>query len=1041
MRSKFKWIFTLLVALTMQFSFAQEKTVTGVVSDDLGPVAGASVVVKGTSNGTTTDFDGNYSIKAKKGDIIEVSYVGMKEEVAVGDSNVVNITLKAMQLDAVEVVGALGIKHKADEVTSSYTVVKNTEITQAANPNAVQALIGKVSGLQINTTSNSVNSQMRIVINGNRSLTGNNEALIVIDNAISTATVFQSLPPEIIESVNVIKGAQGAVLYGESGSNGVIVVTTKKGNGGGEDKMTITINSAVDFQQVSYLPVRQTRYGQGWDGYQVAIENGAWGPEANGQMVPVGLPQADGSVIMAPYTGDSDNIKKFFRTGTWYQNGVSLSAGSLEKGYATASINRQDRGFVVDGDNYKRTNFSFSAGKQVGKLTVQGNASYYNASQENTYGTAGGNSLYENLLMAASTVPVDAFANSGNEGRWNSFFSSPYWMRDNQREKQSTDFFNAGLSLKYDFNENINLVWNPNVQVTTRGKQSWTNAYNDPADLGASGGLQIRSEFFDWTRLDRSIYSDILLNFDYKLSEKFTLKANLGNNIRDVYFKMNQVGGQDLDVVGSFYNYDNILSPALASALTNDYTRWRTFSLFANVDLGFNDYLFLNIAGRNDWSSKLSKDNNSYFYPGAGLSFIPTKAFDLSGGVLNYAKVYGSYTGTGNSSAVGTYAIDPITSIPAGFPFGAISSYATQQNPTTPNIKPERNYTKDFGVSLGFFNNRLTLDGQYYYTTTKDLITRATASRTSGIQTAFMNIGELHNSGINIDLGYTPIKGKDGSFEWTGKANFMTYKTIVDKVTDDSDEVGILFASATLVNIYATKGEEYPLIKGTAYQRDDQGRVIVDPVSGNPLKTSDFVNLGVATPDFIIGLSNSFSYKGVKLTAVGDFRYGGKFFSETKYQLAWTGNLVESAENGRSGGFIFPNSVVDTNGDGVYESNTSVITGGTSYSSYINYWGTSSGYSGVAENFVLDGTAVKLREVALSYTLPEKLLKGTGLASATFGVNAKNVFMWLPKENKYYSDPETNYNDTGAAYQAAGYASTSQYPATRTYGFTLNLTF
>ncbi|AWM14280.1 SusC/RagA family TonB-linked outer membrane protein [Flavobacterium sediminis] len=983
MRSKFKWIFTLLVALTMQFSFAQEKTVTGVVTDELGPVAGANVVVKGTSNGTTTDFDGNFSIKAKKGDVLEVSYVGMKEEVTVGDGNVYNVTLNAMQLEAVEVVGALGIKRKADEVTSSYQVVKNEEITQAANPNVVQALAAKVSGLQINTASNSVNSSTRIVINGTRSITGNNQALVVIDNAISTASVLQSLPPEIIESVNVIKGAQGSALYGEQGSNGVILVTTKKGSGV-EDKITVTFNSAIDFQKVSYLPVRQTRYGQGWYGEHVAIENGSWGAETDGSMQPVGLPQADGTTFTAPYTGDSDNIKDFFKTGIIKQNGLTVSAGSLQNGYALLSINRQDREFVVDGDILKRTNVMFKGGKKVGKFTAEGSVQYYSQVQENT--TAG---LYSQLLQTATTIPVGMFENSGNNGHWNVYYRSPYWTRDNVRGKYVTDYVNAGASLKYEINKNINLTWAPNVQVTSSGSTTWTNAFTSEDDLYNDYSNRIvRSSFYDATGFSRRIYSDFMINLDYDLTEDLTLKANIGNNVQDYYSRTNTVGGSDLDVANAFYNYTNVLTPDLPTSgnLTNAYSRKRTFSFFANVDLGYKEYLNLNITGRNDWSSVLDPSNNSYFYPGAGLSFIPTKAFEnIKGDILNYAKVYGSFTATGNSSAVSTYGVDEIGVVPSGFPYGDLSSYIANTSPTYKYIKPERNYTRDFGLSLGFFKDRLTLDGQYYYTETKDLITRATASSTSGLTSSLQNIGELHTTGFNIDLGYTPIKAKEeGDFEWTGKVNFSTYKTIIDKVSDGANEVNLATIN-DLAGVFAVEGEEFPTIKGIGYLRDDAGNVIVDATSGNPLYTSEFKKFGTSTPDFTIGFTNSFAYKGVKLTAVCDYRSGGVFYSGSMYQLAWTGNLIESAENGRAGGFIFPNSVYeDPNNPGQYIENTNVVTGGNSYATYQTYFSNDYAFNN-AENNILDATAVKVREIALSYTLPSKLLKNSGISSVTMG--------------------------------------------------------
>ena len=1032
----------------MQFSFAQEKTVTGVVSDEMGTLPGASVVVKGTAKGVITDFDGNFAISAKVGDVLEVSFAGKeKQAVNVGAANNYNVVLSnGLVGKEIVVTGALGIKRKADQVTTSYQVVKSEEITQAASPSLAQALVGKVSGLQITTTNSTINSENSITINGPRSITGNNQALIVIDNAISTATVFQSLPPGIVESVNVIKGAQGAALYGQEGSNGVIIVTTKRGTDD-EGKFQVNVTSSVDFQQISYLPVRQTRYGQGWEGENIAIENGSWGAEFNGAVLPVGLPQLDGSQISAVYKGDSDNIRDFFRTGTIFQNGVSVSSGSLDKGYFRLSLNKLDNNFVIQGDDLKRSNVSFRAGKKVGKLTVEGGANYYTTRISTSSANQSNDSaaIFALLLQTATNIPVAEFANSGNNAHWTVYYRSPYWMRDNIRSNTTTDFFSGNFSMKYDLNKNINVVWSPNVQLTSGASTGFVNAFGTGSapedDIFSSYSVRnIVSSFSDNTSFRRNLYSDVLVNFNYDLTKDLTFAANVGNNIQERYLKVNSVGGSNLDTYGSFYNYNNVLQPSLASGLNNDFSKYRTYSFFANVDFGYKEFLNLNLTARNDWSSVLDKSNNSFFYPGAGLSFIPTKAFPgIKGDVLNYAKIYASYTGTGNSTAVSPYGIDEVGSVAGGFPFGDLSSYVTNQNPTFAFIKPERNYTRDFGVSLGFFNDRLTFDGQYYYTETKDLITRATASSSSGLSSALLNVGELHNSGFNLDLGFTAFKPKEaGMFGWNTKINLSHYETIIDKVAPGQTEVNLLTGGpGDNVGIFAIEGESFPSIKAIGYQRDDQGRVKLT-AAGNPLYSSEFINFGRTTPDYILGLTNVFSYKGVTLKAVMDYRTGGKFYSGTRGQLAWTGNLIESAENGRSGGFIFPNSVVD-DGTGNFIPNTNVVTGGNSYASYQSYF-SNDNYNNNAENSILDGTALKLREVALSYSFPKQMIERMGLSDLTLGVNGRNLFMWLPKENKYYSDPESS-NTTGGSNNAFGLTTVGQYPLTRSYGFSLNLTF
>ncbi|WP_396137811.1 carboxypeptidase-like regulatory domain-containing protein, partial [Flavobacterium sp.] len=552
MRSKFKWIFTLLLAFTMQFSFAQDKTVTGVVSDELGPVPGANVVVKGTKRGTATDFDGNFSISVKQGEVLVVSYAGKKSaNITIGAANSYKVTLVAdvEELRAVEVTGAVGIKKKQDAITSSNQVVNAKELTQAANPNVVQSLAGKVSGLQINTTNNGVNATTSIVLRGTRSISGSNEALVVIDNVISTAGVLQSIAPELIESTNVIKGMQGAALYGEQGRNGVIVVSTKKGAKSG--KLRIALNSSMDFEEVAYLPVRQQRYGQGWNGQHISYENGGWGAEMDGVVRPVGLAQADGTYIMAPYSPIKDNIKEFFQTGTLFQNGISLSGGTLKDGYVLLSANKQNTAFVVKGDELDRSSFLFRAGKEFGKWTIEGNANYISSRTETT-----SSSLFTDLLQTATNIPVGRFENSGQAGHWTSYYSNPFWLRDNVRNLNRSDFVNLIGTLNYKLNSHINFNYTANVQISQSNGLSYTNAYVDLLQVG--GGDHTVVSTFDASNSNaRNFYGDLLVNFDYMLTDKISFKANIGNNIQDRMSQFTSVGGDNLTVPG-LYNISNI---------------------------------------------------------------------------------------------------------------------------------------------------------------------------------------------------------------------------------------------------------------------------------------------------------------------------------------------------------------------------------------------------------------------------------------------------------------------------------------------------
>lgn len=1075
MRSKFKWIFTLVLALSMQFSFAQEKTVTGTVTDGKLPLSGANVVIKGSSKGVSADLDGKYSIKAKPGDVLVVSFSGYeKKSVTVGSANSYNVTLKESSkvLEDVVFTGAMGIKRTKDAVIAAQRQIGAKELTQASNPNAIQALTGKVSGLQINTTSNGVSASTRILLRGTRSISGDNQALVVIDNSISSAAILAQLPPDVIENVNVIKGAQGSALYGSQGVNGVIIVTTKRGTK--SEKFTFGFNSSVDFETVSFVPQTQTEYGQGWaNGYNFQFpgtdprngniqfspyENGSWGPAYNdpawaGTTVPVGLPQADGNFITTKWEPIKDNIKKFFKTGVIFQNGFNFNVGGQDS-YAFLAINRQSTDFLVQDDKLVRNSFLFKAGKKVGKFSIDGNVNFIAQRTEET-----DSNLFDDLIQTASNIPVDRFGEL-NQHHWTVYATSPYWTVKNVRSSNMTNTLNGTLALGYEFNKHISVNYTANLQYRGSESQSHRNAFKDEINtaynfspysdggttnmtysdlLGGGGAGAIGSYFFENLFYSRNFYGDLLVNFNYDLSKNWNLKFNVGNNIQDRYSKEMSQGGENLDVAG-FYNISNVLNPynptALkASGYNNRMYETRRIAAFANVDLAYQDYLFFNLTGRVEQFSGMK---DSYFYPSAGFSFIPTKAIESlkDNKILNYAKLNASYTSVGNTSITQAYDTNELTKIPTGFPFGNLASLAYNNNPTYPGIKPEFVNTFEVGGQLGFFKDRITLEGSYYVATTKDLITRVTASSASGNSTLFNNIGEAQNKGFEIDLGFTPVK--TNSFKWDVRTSYAAYKTKIVSVGEGATSVNLLQPSSSF-GIFAEVGEDFPLIKGTTFVKDANGNVVVD-ANGNPTRNSTFQKLGKATPDYIIGFTNSFEYKGFKLTCVADFRTGASVWSEAKNLLYFTGGDADTAGFDRNLGYVIPGSVTSTGA-----ANTVPAANNASYVGVYNYFATV--HRAAGETSIIDATALKIRELSLSYGLSKKALKGTGLESLRFGINARNPFVFLadgklikPRNgsaNNGYGDPEASYTSGNAQ----GYMNIGQYPTSRTVGFTMNLTF
>ncbi|WP_055435700.1 SusC/RagA family TonB-linked outer membrane protein [Lacinutrix algicola] len=1028
MKTKFSGILTLLLAFVVQLTFAQGKTISGTISDgDNLPLPGVNVLVKGTSNGTTTDFDGKYSISANTGDVLVFSYVGNTVEETVGAESNISFIMQENALEEV-VITALGIKRKPDEITTSNKVVKAEVLTQAENPNVISSLTGKVSGLQISQTNTGANSSTSITLRGIRSLTGNNEALIVIDNAVSSAGLLQALDPKLIESVNVIKGANGAALYGQQGGNGVIIVTTKKGSDRGSDKFKVTVSSSVQLEDVAFIPERQTTYGQGWNGLQYVYENGAWGPAYDGSSQPVGLPNADGTFNNFVYEGNNDNIKDFFQTGTTFQNSVSFSGGNLDEGYINFFGSDQRTEFIVENDELKRNTFNLKAGKKLGKLTVGGSVTYTTSNTQIAMnaGADGDATLYEALLETPTNVQLGAY-NGTNEGHWNGYYLNPTWVQNNARSFAREDRFNSTIELSYELNDNINFVYRGNVSTAARNSSSYTNAYNDPTYIEDITGFarNVQSTYAVGENRFRNIYSDILVNFDYMLTDDISFKANVGNNITDNLFFTQSSSVTDLTIAG-LYNLSNGSSTPIT---TNSESRSRGIGVFANLDFGYKDFLYVNITGRNDWTSVLAKENRSFFYPSAGLSFIPTKAFDgLKGDVLNYAKISLSAVKVGTAD-VAAYQTNATYVQASGFPFNGQNSFIQSTSETDPLLQNQFINSQEANINLGFFNNRITLDGSYYNSKNTNQILGTDPSYTSGLTNATINIGETTTDGYEIDLGFTPIKSKvKGGLNWDVNVSYATNKTIVDKITDQTGRLSV--ASNADIGFFAIEGEEFPLIYGTGYDRDSQGRVIINS-NGNPQKASEFVELGKTTPDYILGLNTSINYKGFNLSAVMDYRTGHQFYSATKAELARSGYLQESVESGR-GPFIFPNSVIETT-PGTYVANTTVPTGGTSYADYVTYY--TEQYYTTTENFIVDATAFKVRELSLSYAFPQNYLKNTFLEELKFGITARNPFVKLAEGNEGFADPESSTVATG------GFAAIGQYPSTKFYGFNVNLTF
>ncbi|WP_299621289.1 SusC/RagA family TonB-linked outer membrane protein [uncultured Tenacibaculum sp.] len=1037
MKKKTNGFLIVLLAFFVQFTYAQEKNVTGTVTDSSGPLPGVSVVIKGTSRGTQTDFDGKYSIKANENDILLFSFIGMKTvEKKVAGTNKIDVLMEEDQNVLNEVVvTAIGIKRKPDEITTANQVVKADELNQASNPDAVQALAGKVSGLQINTTSAGLTPNTQITLRGNRSISGNNSALIVIDNIVSSAEILSTLDPNTIESMNVIKGANGAALYGELGAAGVIIVTTKKGLKGA-NKFSINLKSSVTVEEIAFLPETQNRFGQGWGGNIETVDQGSWGVPYHGAIISVGTPDANGNFRNFEYKHIEDNILPFFDRGFNLQNSISIAGGDMQNGFVNFSYLNQELEGVIPNSELSKHNFSLTSGKQIGKWSVQGIARYTEESTDNVNNRDVDNkranntypaiSMYQRLSNTPGNVPIEAFNSGDNNDHWTIYDTSPYWTLQNDRRLGSRRIFDLSGELTYKFNDNVNAILRSSVRNIQDNDEVRRNSYTD-TDNFVGTDRSIRSFYQVDNTTERFIYTDALVNFDYNLTEDITFKSNVGLNTTDRRSSRQVNGGFDLASEG-FFNLSNITS--IPDSWEENF-KSRTVSAFGQIDLGYKDYLFLNMTGRNDWNSVLPKQNRSFFYPSVGVAFIPTKAFpEIKNRIFHKAKVSASFVKTGNATALDPQQVSTVAINDTFFPGTGLVSLIGQASVVDQNIKNEFINSFEANLNLEFLNirgPRITLDASASFGQNTDQILNISSSSTIGFFNSLINVGETSSTSLEVDLGFTPFKTED--FQLSGRVGISTFKTTVDKVTDQSDRVEVLGTGGT-IGAFAIEGEEFPLLQGTAYERDDQGRVVVD-ANGTPLIAAGLKTLGKTTPDYILNFAINAKYKGFRLAAVADYRTGHVFYSGIRNQLSGQGRTIQTTFNDRLP-FVFPNSTVQ--GSGV--DNTTVLSANSvptnhPYNNAYDYY--TGDYVNIDENFITDATAFKLREVSLSYDLPKKFTDKINLSRFNVGISGRNLWTSLPSENLDYNDPEF-----AGRFGIAGYGIT---PPTRFYTLSVNVGF
>lgn len=1038
-----KLLLSLFVLLLFVFhTMAQERTVRGTVKgkDDGLPLPGVSVRVKGTSTGTQTGPNGQFSLRVSGGSAVLVfTYVGYAtQEVQVGNKTTLNVELGTDQNQLNEVVvTAGGIRRAVREQGYTSTVLRAQELTQAKVTNIASGLTAKVPGLQVNAVSSGVNPNVRLVLRGNRSITGNNQALVVLDNVPVPNAILSNLNPEDIESINVLNGANAAALYGSSASNGALVITTKKGTAG---KSAITVSNTTSFEKVSFYPKLQTKFGSGsteGDPSYIPFENQQYGPAFDGSMVQIGKPLEDGSIQMVKYS-PRDDKKKFWDTGLTNQTDFSLTNGT-EKSSIYIAAQYVDVAGTTPKDKYNRTSLRVNGTRDLGSnfnFTFQAN--YVQNRYDITTATS---SIYDNLLNTPAHIPLldykdwqnNPFANPN--GYYNEYYDNPYFALDNERQKVRNDYLIGSTELQWNPLKWLGLTYR--IGVTTQNNSSKSRVgkfvYSDYRKE-ISGFTDIAGSVSDASYYKTQIISDFLASFNQDVKD-FSFKFIVGHQLVQNESKTQTISADGL-VIPGLYNVSN-RTGNLGGSEAN--YKKRLMGVYGDLTIGYKNYAFLHASGRNDWNSLLAANNRSYFYPAIDASFIPTDAFPMlkENNVIDYIKVRGGWskvgqvnlTTTADDITYGAYRLAPTFENGAGFPYGSVAGYSLSSAIVSTNLKPEMTRAYEMGFDMNLLNDRISTSLTYYKSNTKDQTIPTQISRTTGFNSYLFNAGEVSNEGVETSLSLTPLRTPTG-WEVTVGANYTYNNSKVLSLSEGLPQLSL--GGYTNGYAAAVPGYSFPVIYGSVYNRDSEGRIIVDRVSGNPSQASDLQILGSTVPKHRLGLNAEVKYKSLRLAALFEYRGGYVVYNQIGTTLDFSGSSARSASYDRQR-FVIPNSSYeDPSNPGTYLPNTDIAVsdGG------VGFWAATINRS-IAENYVISGNYWKLRELSLAYALPASLVARTKyIKGATISLQGRNLFLWVPKANQY-TDPDYNYSDNNAI----GINNLSQTPPTRYFGATLSVTF
>ncbi|MFM2440011.1 MAG: hypothetical protein RLZ16_1010, partial [Bacteroidota bacterium] len=999
-----------------------------------------------TTNAILTNKQGEFSITAVNGDVLLFSSIGFQTErvkVNAASSNVAVVLNEAVnQMDEV-VVTAGGVKAKRKEIGTASTIIKASTLIAGKSTSVAGGLQGKVAGLQVSNTGGGINPNFRLVLRGQRSLTGNNEALLVLDNVIVPASMLGNLNPEDVEDIIVLNGSGAAALYGSSASNGALIVTTKKGKKG---VTQVGFSQTTSIESVAFFPKIQTKFGAGGSGYGVDengwgnfsyLENQSYGPAFDGSKRPLGDFLQDGSqdsTYYRYYPGHND----FWEKGIVNQTDFNVSNGDENSTLYLSGQYVTQKG-TTPGDNYNRTNVRLNGTR---KFSDKLNLTYATSYTQNRYDiTSATASVYNQMLNMPSNVDItrykdwrnDKFANPN--GFYNPWYANPYFTADNNRSTTRNDYLTANVELKYNALKGLDLVARQGISTRNFSNKNTTGAfmYTDYAKhTDGSSKTDIAASVSDGMGYNTQLLTDFFAQYNKTVSD-YNVKLIAGGQWQQDQSKYVNVSASGL-VIPNLYNVSNGVGTPGASE--SNYLA-RKMGAYADMRLSYKNYLFLHASGRNDWVSTLSKDNRSFFYPAVDVSLIATDAFDFlkNSNTISYLKFRAGWSKVGQvnlGGEFGAYQLLPTVGSANGFPFGSQAGYTIGNTLVSANLMPEVTKGYEAGFDLNLFNDRFTSNVTWFHTNTTNQTVNTGVSGTTGFSSLRTNTGETMSEGLEVTAHVTPIRNKDWNVTVGG--NYTMLNNDVLSISADLPRLAL----ATYGNgsgSYAVAGYAFPVIMGYDYKRDAEKHVIVDAVTGLPTKSDTISVLGNAVAKHKLSFDGTIKYKNFNLSFLFEYRGGYQILNNIGSEMDWSGTGWRTGLYDRKR-FVFPNSVIaDPNNAGKYVKNTNIeIANGNGNG---GFW-TDGINRDVTSNYVTSADFWKLRELSLSYNVPAAFLaKSKFIKGCTISVQGRNLLVWMAKDN-YYTDPE--YSDAGNSSNGIG-LSGYQTPPSRYYGATVSFKF